>query len=193
MGKYQPHYAVTSSAQNVENQRYRLPFTFADYGSYRYSYRLVGTTQQGEQKIQSPWFSLTVRLPWLQVGGAFLLLLLLINWIAAATAKLRGQIQIESTGTPPQYEPITVRPRKCFDSREIRVVDMGSAGFKICAKRKFIFIKRLCVALLSGAATFEHERMGIGKTVCVPVRGTYQLKIVHDLGHTIIVTITLRI
>ncbi|BCG62951.1 MAG: hypothetical protein methR_P0633 [Methyloprofundus sp.] len=172
---------------------YNFNRNFSEYGNYRYYYQLTGTTKGGEKTIQSRWFNLQINFPWIYAGALIFLILILANIISSLTAKIRGQIQIETDAIPAEFESVRLRPKRAFDSRQIKEVNLGTAHFRINAQRRFFVIKRLRIEMLSGQATIDHLKLQKGKAIQLKTRGNHEMDITHENGHNIHLTMTLHL
>ncbi len=170
---------------------FRIPHDFAEYGDYRYGYRLTGSTATGPFILQSPWYSFHIQFFRELAAGLGLLILVVIQLISQWTAKLKGVVQIQKTGLTPGFTSIPVSPRPVFDSQTVTNLDLGGTRFQIRPRRYLFLYKRCCVTLVTGLAQLDQRPLLPGKTGCVPAKGAHKLSFSHPDGSGVTVTLTL--
>jgi len=192
--QFQPYFSETMTFKTKEGEGiFSLSKGFDDYAMYRYSYRLSGMTKGGSTTIESPLYYFNIGFPWIYVCGTVFLLVFVGYMFSSLTAKLEGQIQIETDVYPPDFQVVKVPPKRSFDSAQITNIDLGSAKFKIKAVRNFFVRKRLHITMISNDATFGRMKLPEGKTISLMAGGKHAMNIVHERGYTIYLKISLHI
>jgi hypothetical protein len=192
--KYEPlrrEQLVSVSEQGIV--RYRIEQPFVDDGSYRYRYRLAGSVPDGAFAIESPWYELQVRFAWHYLVGAAVLLLVVVELVSRATARLRGQITVRADG---RQRAVTVRPSRTIDSAQLvaqnRELDLAGARFRLEARRLLYLRKRIRLTLLAGEGVLDGVPLVVGRPVAFPPRDK-DLSILRANAAAIAVRVGLRV
>lgn len=150
---------------------YAAAITFAEAGTYRYSYRLGGnTTAEGPFVMVSPAFTMRiVSLRLYVVLGVTLLLLAGLAWASARGARLTGRIGVREQRRKDGF--VNLRGLKTYVSgRDMDGIAMGAVQFALRPRRLlFVFSRQVVFTLNTGTAK-------VGGIV-VPAGGTRRLRV----------------
>lgn len=192
-GQFTPYYETTEELVVADSaHRFEIPLQDPENGSFRYGYYMRGSSEAGLVGIRSPWSALRVEPNWPLLGAIAVVALLLLQLLGSLIARLRGRLQIEVTGPAPGFTTVSVRPRRVFDSASVREIDLGTAHFRIQAKRYLLFIKRLRFTALAGYTKLNKQPLKPGAKRLLKARGRNEAFITDDEGREIQVKIMLR-
>lgn len=191
--RYEPYHETTQELVVTDKAHsFRIPLGIAENGRFRYSYRLAGNSEARLVRIRSPWAPLRVEPNWPLLAAIGAVLLVLLHLLGALMARLHGQVQIEVKGVAPGFATAAVRSRRVFDSVSVSDIDLGTARFRVQAKRYLLIFKRLKFMALAGNTILDKQALRPGGTRLLRARGRHEATIMDDEGREINVEMTLR-
>jgi len=130
--------------------RYAWSIALPESGDYRYRFRVQGSTLNGGPlAIESAWLPLRVRFPWPEIGGALLLLLVVVS---GALARVQGSVRLAlENGITDQC---LVNEGE-FSSVRFSDLDPAELGFRVAAHRRLFFFKSMRLRVDAGALQVE--------------------------------------
>jgi hypothetical protein len=186
----QVHRASAVLAGSVE-----FPLALPGVGSYRYRYRLTGTTTEGPFAIATPWYDFSIRRGWEYLFLLAACLLGMAQWLSRATARVSGRIAGAA------ISPVNFSERRFQAAQHPKLKELlarHQVAFRLEPRRWLWLHQRVCLVVTQGQLTVSgpHRnqttqlaavggkpariRLPSGAAVTVTL-GTDQLRIVASL------------